>query len=241
MNSKQLFVLNYILEHVISENDEPIDEAYVNSQGLMVYDEAVKVFADYLKEYGNIEGIGQLKLMQAHLHRTFIFYGLEASKAKFETEQIDDLFSSGMITNKSRAVGQQKKDLEKLIKFVQEIQKLLHTTEACESILMQLTRERKRTIDHLDSLGIIESLALTKLQKIQPQGGRNKSRERQARLKMLSTLMYIAKNCNAPFKDANAGVFVDAIATIYEILKIEVNTFTRDFKEAKLNLKIAEE
>jgi hypothetical protein len=240
MNGKQLFALNYILEHVMSEGDEPIDEAYINSQGLMVYDEAVKVFADYLEDHGSIKGIGQLKLMQAQLHRTFIFYGLETSKAKFETEQINDLFSSGMITNKSRAIGQQKKDLEKLIKSVEEIEKLLHTTEGCKSIYEQLTRERKRPIDHLNSLRLIRSLASTKLQEIQPQGGRNKSMERQARLKMLSTLMYMAKNCNAPFKDANAGVFVDAIARIYEILKIEVNTFTRDFKEAKLNLEIAE-
>ena len=157
----------------------------------------------------------------------FFEYALIASKSDFEAIYIDDLFNHTGTVKSSKDLGRMKKDLLKISKLLSDALVLIHKTYGGQELLKEQSKNRQNS---LDKIRILSGIAEEKANALTPQRGRNKSKERVARIDMLAVLLTIfTEYCsNMQKKDFN-----NAVEEIYSILDIPVNELSRDINESR--------
>lgn len=157
----------------------------------------------------------------------FFEYALIATKSDVEAIYIDDLFNHTGTVKSSKDLGRMKKDLLKISKLLSDALGLIHTTYGGQELLKEQSKNMQNS---LDKIRMLSYLAEEKANALTPQRGRNKSRERVARIDMLTVLLTIfTEYCpNMKKKDFNI-----ALEEIYLILSIPVNELSRDINESR--------
>ncbi|WP_180072405.1 hypothetical protein [Acinetobacter sp. YH12075] len=186
-----------------------------------IFEDAVNIFINLLEDNNpNLLMNGQIKKICLDL---FLEYALIATKSDFESVYINDLFHHTGTIKDSKDLGRMRKDLFKISKLLNDALILIHTTYGGQELL-------KHPSKAVSEISKLSALAEEKATTLIPQKGRNKSKERTARLDMLAVLLTIFMEYCPNVKKTS---FNNTLEEIYSILNIPVNELSRDINESR--------
>ena len=194
-------------------------------ENVFIFEQAASVFVNLLKS-GDSISLPHEKIKNI-CSSQFLAYIHTAANSDHEAMYIDDLFHHTGTIKSSKDLGRMKKDLFKISKLLGDALRLIHTTYGGQELLKEQSENMQTSLGRIRRLSI---LAEEKANALIPQKGRNKSKERVARLDMLAVLLTIfTEYCsNMQKKDFN-----NAVEEIYSILDIPVNELSRDINESR--------
>lgn len=133
-------------------------------------------------------------------------------------------------TNSSKSI---KKDLNRILKNIAEIEEIYHRNYVGEVIDKVISDKQFNQKAIFKELGKLEFICQEALRFYSPEQGRTPSKERIGRIHMVAEIIRIFQSLKLPHGSGTENSFYVFIVIIYEILKIEVTTPNRDIKEAK--------
>lgn len=146
-----------------------------------------------------------------------------------------DLFVEVTRNANSKEAREVKRDLKKALKCIEDIRVILHGRYAGKEIDKFLIKETHKYIIGSE-LGELEYACQEALRHYSPEKGRNPSKEREARIDMISSLILLFEGMEVPTPSQQDGSFELFISNVYEILNIYVEHPHQDIKKAKKQL-----
>lgn len=207
----------------------------------MSIEQAAKYTTDYILENTDKATISNIdvKILSERLTGIYFEYSLLTTHSDIfvETNANSERFSNLFIeqtrdqsTNSTKAI---KKDLNKVLKYIAEIEDMYHRNYiglVIDKVIDDKEFNKKVMFKELNRL---EFICQEALRFYSPEQGQTPSKERKGRIHMVAEIMEIFKTLKIPHGSGEEGSFFVFIIKIYEILKIEVNTPNRDIKEAR--------
>ena len=157
-----------------------------------------------------------------------IFVETTANSERFSNLFIEQTMNQNSISDKAI-----KKDLDKIVKNIEQIKDIYHRNYAGKAIDKVISEQNYNKKTMFKELGQLELICNDLIRYYSPEQGRTPSKERIERIHMVADIMEIFKSLKIPHGSGEEGSFYVFIIKIYEMLKIEVNTPNRDIKEAR--------
>lgn len=189
---------------------------------LFVFGECTLIFVRFLRK--NNAEINEAKIND-YLNKLFLDYALLATKSDNDVSITNDLFEHTGTIKTSRTANAMKRDLNKIAELLSEVERIIHSTKGGQQLL---TSDNSKV---LNSIEILRASAQVKSNEIVLVGGRSQSGERSARLELVLKLRALAEHFGINTSSYRDGAFGEAIQSIYDELKIQVNNLNRDFQE----------
>lgn len=182
----------------------------------------------YIKDYvrPNIRDLVN-EILRERLEQIYLDYMLRTLRS--------DLFIEVTRNTNSKEAREVKRDLKKALKCIEDIRIILHGRYAGNEInkfLMQETHKHRIGSE----LGDLEYACQEALRHYSPEKGRNPSKEREARIDMIASLISLFEGMEVPTPSQQESSFELFIKEIYEMLKIYVEHPHQDIKKAKKQL-----
>ena len=195
----------------------------------MSIEQAAKYTTDYILESTNKTTILNMEVKALNEKLT----GIYSTYAILTTHS--DLFIEVTLDASSKEAREVKRDLNKALKCIKDIRIILHGKYAGKEIdKFYFKKEHKHKVGR--ELGELEYACQEALRHYSPEKGRNPSKEREARIGMLVSLITLFDRIQLPTPSQQDGSFELFIRYIYEILNIYVEHPHQDIKKAKKQL-----
>lgn len=195
----------------------------------MSIEQAAKYTTDYILENTNKTTILDMEFKTLNEKLTGIY-----SKYAFLTTH-SDLFIEVTLDASSKEAREVKRDLNKALRCIKDIRIILHGRYAGKEIdKFYMQEKHKHGVGN--DLCELEYACQEALRYYSPEKGRNPSKEREARIGMLVSLITLFDCIQLPTPSHQDGSFELFIGNVYELLNIHVEHPHQDIKKAKKQL-----